>query len=169
MAYVINKHPAVRIDIMILQKYWPKMVGIVQRTGCTYFKEDWMNLPNGHDYVILRDIKSNDAWRLGNLIGLLYSLEWDSMFKEEEKPDPKTPDKFYILIKPRKKGKKNVPKDRKETGAGSESGNSGESGGSAGSESNSGSDTSGVEPVGDGFDNIHQLSIFEEADLNSDQ
>lgn len=163
MAYVINKHPAVRIDIMILQKYWPKLIGMIQRTGCTYFKEDRKELPNGHDYVMIRDVKSDNAWRLGELIGLLYSLEWDSLNGQDGAPEPRNPDKFYILIKPRKKGKKHVQKDRKEAGAGSEGGNTGEPGRTAGPEYNPGSDQGG-DGIADDPGDIHQLSIFEETD-----
>ena len=119
-SFVLFRNPDVRIDIMILQKYWPKLVSIIERTECTYYREDWLELENGQKYVALRDVKADRPHRLGELIGLFYSLEWDSL---TDTPDENKPaEKFYILIKPRKKGKKHDQKDRQETGAGREGG-----------------------------------------------
>ena len=119
MPYVICQHPATRIDIMILQEFWPKMVGMIQRTGCTYFKEDWMELPNGQSYICLRDVKAERGHQLGEFIGLLYGLEWEALQQPEDLQAPK---KFYILIKPRKKVKKDAEEHRQETDPGSEGG-----------------------------------------------
>lgn len=119
MAYMICKHPAVRIDIMVPQKFWPQLVGVIQNTGCEYFKEDWMELPNGKDYILLRDVKAEKPWRIGNLMKVLSRIETETEDGTE---------KFYVLIKPRKKGKKNVQKIRQEVYPGSEGGDAGESG-----------------------------------------
>ena len=89
MAYMICKHPVVRIDIMIPQKYWPQLVGVIQNTGCTYFKEDWMELPNGKDYILLRDVKAEKEYHLGNLFKTLSRMETEIEDGTE---------KFYILI-----------------------------------------------------------------------
>lgn len=154
MAYVICKNPMVRIDIMILQKYWPQMVGMIRQSGCTYFKEDWAELPNGHKYVMIRDVKSEHPNQLGTLFKMLNAMETTAQ---------ETKDKFYILIKPRKKGKKYVQKDRKEIGTGSESGNAGESG-DLQSEGNSEVDGSGFESTIPDPDDLRQLEM-----LNSEE
>lgn len=158
MAYVVCKHPVVRIDIMVPQKLWPQMIGFIKQSGCTYFKEDWIELPNERDYTVIRDIKSEHPWQLGILFGLIKTLESSEEYAES---------KIYILIKPRKKGKKHVQKNRKEAGAGSEGGNAGGSGdlqpgGTAGP------GESGTEFNIPGVDNIRQLEMFggEEGDTD---
>ena len=150
MAYMICKHPAVRIDIMVPQKYWPQLVGVIQNTGCEYFKEDWMELPNGKDYILLRDVKAEKPWQIGNLMKVLSRIETETEDVTE---------KFYVLIKPRKKGKKHVQKIRQEVYPGSEGGNAGESGDlQSGGTAEAGG--SGTEPDIPGADDICQLEMF---------
>lgn len=150
MAYMICKHPAVRMDIMVPQKYWPQLVGVIQNTGCEYFKEDWMELPNGKDYILLRDVKAKKTYYLGNLLKALTGIEAGCEDHEE---------KFYILIKPRKKGKKHVQKIRQEVYPGSEGGNAGESGDlQPGGTAEAGG--SGTEPDIPGTDDICQFEMF---------
>ena len=122
MPYVICQHPATRIDVMVLQEFWPKLVGMINRTGCRYFKEDWMELPNGQNYICLRDIKADKGHQLGEFLGLLYGLEWETVTAGTDEPK-----KFYILIKPRKKVKKDAEEHREEIHTGSEGGDRGES------------------------------------------
>lgn len=157
-SFVLFRNPDVRIDIMILQKYWPKLVSIIERTECTYYREDWLELENGRKYVALRDVKADRPHRLGELIGLFYSLEWDSL---TDTPDEtKSPEKFYILIKPRKKGGKHVQRNRQETGAGSEGGSAGGSGPDVPGK-DPGAGRSGAEPFVVGFYDIRQLEKFD--------
>ena len=122
MSYIICKHPACRIDLMVLENYWPQLASYVERCDCTYFKEDHVELPGGDKYVILRDVRSFKAYMVGELMKLFFKMESENPESEDGKQ------KFYILIKPRKKGKKIVSEDRTETDAGSEGGDSGESG-----------------------------------------
>ena len=119
---VIVKSPVVQIDIMVLQEYWPKLVSMIQEAGCKYDKEQWTELPTGSLYIRLENIQAEHEYQLGNLIGSLYAMESD---------EPKDR-KFYILVKTKKKVKKNDLENRQETGAGSESGDSGESSGNSG-------------------------------------
>lgn len=131
MAFMVNVHPAVRIDIMVPQKYWPKLVGLFPAYHANYYKEDWMELPNGHDYICLRDVKSESMHELGMLLTHIERMNSNMEAERLNDKESKIPEeKFYILIKPRKKGKTNAKENRKETGAGSEGGNRGESGNS---------------------------------------
>lgn len=126
MAHVIVKDPEVRIDIMVKKKHWPQVVSMIDRQHCSYFKEDELKPINGTHYVVLRDIKADHGHNLAELIRMLYLVGIDPLNEASEAEVAK--DKFYILIKPRKKGKKHDKKARKETGAGSKGGNGGESG-----------------------------------------
>ncbi len=157
-SFVLFSNPGVRIDIMILQKYWPKLVSIIERTDCRYYKEDWMELDNGQKYVILRDVKADRPNKLGELIGLFYSLEWDSL--TDTPAENKPPEKFYILIKPRKKGRKHVQENRTETGAGCESG-SGVGSGSDVPGKAPGAGRSGTEPFVVRANDIRQLEMYD--------
>ena len=123
MPYVICKHPVIRMDIMVLQQYWPQMAAIVQRTGCKYDKEDWIELSNNDRFVILRNVNSDHGYKLGELLGLLYSLEGQA------KADPDRANlKFYILLKPKKrKEKNNVHKNGQKVHSRGESGTGGAS------------------------------------------
>ena len=116
MPYIVNMHPVIKMDLMVLQKYMPKLIGAVINAGCEYEKEDWIELKNGQNYVILRDVRSKRGDQIGDLLKTLY--EMDNTVPDETGE----PQKFYILLKPRKKAKKNAQKDREETGAGSEGG-----------------------------------------------
>lgn len=123
MPYVVCMHPVIRMDIMVLQAFTPQIVNAVINTGCRYEKEDWIEEANGQKYLILRDIHADKGYQLGELLGKLYDL--DRIPADE----PNGPRKYYILLKPRKKVKKNVQKDRKETGAGRQGGAERESAG----------------------------------------
>lgn len=106
MAYVICKHPAVRMDLMVREEVWPKVVSIAQRTGVTYEKEEHVTPEGGEaKYILIRDLKGHapiGGNNLGEFIGLLYGLEWDDVIAQI--PEQK---KFYILMAPRKRGKGN--------------------------------------------------------------
>lgn len=127
MAYVIVKHPVVRMDLMVLEEFWPKVVSIMERTGVTYEKEERVTPENGTEtYVVIRDLKGHapiGGNNLGEFLGLFYGLEWG----EVTGGDQSKPKKFYILMSPRKRGKDNDHKDRTENHSGSEGGNPGES------------------------------------------
>lgn len=120
MAYMICKHPAVRMDLMVREECWAKVVSIAQRTGVTYEKEEHVDLEGGEKkYILIRDLKGHapiGGNNLGEFIGLLYGLEWDDVIAQI--PEQK---KFYILMTPRKRGKGNDRKDRKEADPGRES------------------------------------------------
>lgn len=32
MSYIVCKNPEVKMDLMVKKKYWPKMIGHIQRT-----------------------------------------------------------------------------------------------------------------------------------------
>lgn len=121
MPYIIHRHPAIRIDLVMKKVYWPKMAGIFQRCGCTYEREDPYELRKKGEWIRLVDIRGEKGWQTGALISLFYSLEWDALGSGQGLED-----KFYILVNPRRKEKKHVRKDRKEAGAGSEGGDRGE-------------------------------------------
>ena len=130
MNYSIMMHPVVRMDLIVDRKFEPQLVGYIQRMGCTYAEERNINgfEPSGKkEWVILKDVKGPNGGKLGELIGLFYSLEWGNLMSGDEQS------KFYIIMNPRRKGKKdNVCADRKETGTGSDSGDSGDEAGTAG-------------------------------------
>jgi len=116
MPYIVNMHPVIRMDIMAQQKYLHKLVGEVINRGCEYEKEDWVEVKNGGKYVVLRDVHAKRGDLLGDLLDALYDMD-NSIPDESGKPQ-----KFYILLRPRKKVKKNVQKDREKAGPRSESG-----------------------------------------------
>lgn len=128
MPYSVMKNPSVQIDLMVLEKYWPKLAGALDRTGCKYASETRTKKVNGNTYVVIRDIQADRNDWIGEALALFFGLEWYYLTdKQSEKPGK---DNFYILIRPRRKGRRRngVQKNREETGAGSESGNTGESG-----------------------------------------
>lgn len=142
MPYIVCKHPAVRMDIVVKKEYEPQLVGYFERMGCKYEKEDPYTPMKGVEYVILRDISAANGRSIGELLGLFYSLEWGHLVEGKES------DKFYIMVNPRRKkkgAKKHVQTNRPEPDQGSHSGNSGESSG------NPGPGTVGG-PAGDGID-----------------
>ena len=96
MPYIVCQHPAVRMDIMVLQQYWPTLVGMIERTGCTYFKEDWMEIESGQNYICLRDVKALKGHQIGEFLKELFTL--DDLTEIQGETGPK---KFYILTKPR--------------------------------------------------------------------
>ena len=143
MSYILHKSPAIKMDIMVLKEFQPQLIGYMQRMNCTYAKEEEIDPKNGKIYILLSDITSKNGKNLGELIGLYYSLEWGHLNDERD-------DKFYIILNPRrKKGKKNVHKDRKETDGRSESGNGGEAAGDSGSGPVGGSAGDGINPGAD--------------------
>lgn len=151
---VIVKSPVVQIDIMVLQEYWPKLVSMIQEAGCKYDKEQWTELPTGSLYIRLENIQSEHEYQLGNLIGSLYALESD---------EPKD-HKFYILVKTKKKVKKNDLENRSETGTGSESGDSGESSGNSGNGEDYRPGGDGDRPAVVNLDDFRGLEVLEGAD-----
>ena len=153
MPYVVCKHPVIRMDIMVLQSFTPQIIGAVMNTGCTYEKEDWVEQPNGQNYLVLRDVTADKGYKLGELIGRLYAMD-DTPGEES-----KALRKFYILLKPRKKAKKNVQKDRQEAGAGSESGAGRESTGDIQPGQDPGDRDGGNWFGGDGSNGFGHLSV----------
>lgn len=118
MSFVICKHPAARMDIMALEQYWPQIVSFMERTHVQYEKEEHV-VPEGSTdkYVVIRDLKGHcpvGGDNLGEFLGLLHAYE-----KE-------VTGKFYIMISPRKRGKKDDEsgkETRQKAGPGSEGGN----------------------------------------------
>jgi hypothetical protein len=117
MSYIISKNDNVRLDIMIVKKYQPQLIGYMRQYGCTYDREvDWKSDKDNH-YVILKDVKGEHGRDLGEVIGLFYSLEWNKLI------DGSSEDKFYITLNARRRAKDHAGKDRKETGEGRDGGN----------------------------------------------
>lgn len=148
MSVNMFKHPEVRIDVMVEKEFWPNIVSIIKSNDGSYFKEDTSEI-KGKTYILIRDVKTVHAYNLIRLIGMI------SAFSEKELD---AANKIYILIKPRKKVKKNVQKDRQETGTGSEGGNGGESGTDQPGE-DLGSVDGGSEPVERGDNACVQLKM----------
>ena len=119
MAINICKNPEVRIDIMVEKKYWPAIVTIIADREGSYFKEDHTKVKD-REYVLIRDVKTVHGYELKLLFDDLDRFEMNKVLGDGEDP------KIYILIKPRRKGKKYVQKHREEAGTGSEGGNGGE-------------------------------------------
>ena len=114
MHHVMVKHPGVQIDIMVPKEHWPKLVGIISRTNCFYKKEDEIDIPNGKSFVILRDVQAGSMHAISEFFDYLNLIQYDVEVKDGEQPK-KLEDKFYILMRPKKrKVKKNADKDRKE-------------------------------------------------------
>ena len=154
MSYMVCANPLVRIDIMVQQRFWPMLASSIQRCGCKYYKEDWVELSNGFSYVILRDVKADRPHSLGDMFRELHILEQE---------DQEGSGKFYILVKPRKRGRKHDQKDRKETGSGSNGGNEGEPRADEPGQ-DPGTGEGGNEPDISGSDNFRQLEMFEFTD-----
>lgn len=159
MSVNMFKHPGVRIDVMVEKEHWPKIVSIIQNNGGSYFKEDTSEI-KGKTYILIRDVKTVHAYSLFKLIEEL------STYAEGPLGDLNA--KIYILIKPRKKAKKNVQKDREEAGTGSEGGNGGESGADQSGE-DPGTGGSGTEPADIGNFSPVQLEIdLDFPEINTD-
>lgn len=121
MNYILCVNPNVRLDLMVEESFYPQLVSYVQRMGCTYAEERTAKPGNGRVYRVLKDIQGKTGGAVGELIGLFYSLEWNNL------KDGESGRKFYMMINPRRKGKKNnAGKNRKETDQGGNGGNSGE-------------------------------------------
>ena len=163
MPYIVCKHPVVRIDIMAPEQYWARLAGLVRQTNCIYADEEHVELPNGNKYVTIHDIKGARGHDIGDLLGLVYAMENEDMESLHNK--------FYILIKPYKRGKnKHVQEDRPETGAGCESGDAGESGDiQPGDGSESPEDRSEPGAPDDGGYQQLEISFEEDPDLADDQ
>lgn len=125
MPYIVCKHPGIRMDIMVRRQYWADVVGMIERTGCTYWREDHVEPVKDEPYVILRDIQAKKDHQLGEFLGLLYGLEWKAVTEPEIRDVPR---KFYILLRQRKgkKEKRHAEEVREEIRPGSESGDRGE-------------------------------------------
>ena len=156
MACSIIKAQSVQIDVMVLEKYWPKLAGIFQRTGCRYEKEDRTRIRGDKTYIILRDVQADKANCLGEAVGMFFGLEW--YFLTDESPRGRAKDNFYILMRPRRKGKKNVQKDRQEAGARCEGGDAGEPGTVQPGE-DFGCDAGGAEPCDAGADAVCEQPV----------
>lgn len=118
MSYVICKEPNIRIDLMVKKQYYPQLIGYFQRMGCTYKKEIERHFGNDESWIILKNVQADNGMKIGQLIGLFYSMDWQGLTEGKE-------DKFYILLNSWKKGKKYAGKDRKEIHQGSEVGTAG--------------------------------------------
>ena len=166
MSFNIFKHPEVRIDIMVEKQFWPAVVNIIGDRDGTYFKEDNSQVKD-REYVLIRDVKTVHAYELALLIEDISRFEQNKAMSDGVDP------KIYILIKPRKKGKNHVQKDREETGARSESGDGRESGTDQPGQ-DAGSGESGSEPVDAGDSGAVQLEmdipevVYEGGDYDGD-
>lgn len=118
--YIVSKSPVIRMDLMVKKEFQPQLVSYIERTGCTYEREDYSKPIDGSEWVCLKNVQGKTGWNLGELLGLFYSLEWGSNTEERV-------DKFYVILNAKKKGKKkNVCINRKEAGSGRKGGNAGE-------------------------------------------
>lgn len=129
MSYVICKHPAVKMSLMVPERFWADIVSMAKRTGCTYAKEEHVEPIKDNKYVIIRDIQSNYGNKLGEFLSYIHGIE-NILASNPEIPVAQK--KFYIMINTRnakkvKKGKNNAKEVRKEVHSGSEGRNSGES------------------------------------------
>ena len=123
MSFVVCKHPAVRMDLMILEEIWPRVASLAQANAVTYEKEEHVVPEGGKDkYVILRDLKGHcpvGGNNLGEFIGQVYTLSIAEAIAGGKK-------KFYVMISPRKRGKKDDEpgkENRQKADSGSEGGN----------------------------------------------
>ena len=131
--YIICKSEGIRMDLMVKKEFEAQLVGYFVRTGCRYEKEVELNPGNGEAWVCLKNVQATRGADIGELIGLLYSVQWGSAGEENH-------DKFYIILNANKKGKKQYAhKNRKEANGRSESGNSGKTSGDIQPEQNGGS------------------------------
>ena len=106
MSYVVCREKGIRLDLMAKKKFWPKMVGHIQRAECTYAEEKEIRI-GGVDWILVKDIQSKYGYETGALLGLFYGLEWENLQKGED-------EKFYILLSTDGKGaRKRVHKARK--------------------------------------------------------
>ena len=118
MSYIISKSPDVKMNLMVLKQYLPELAGYCERTGCKYDKEVAFDPGNGEEWVTLVNVSGGNGRKLGDLIGLFYSIEWKNLIEGIE-------DKFYIVLW-NEGGKKYVGKNRKKAGKRSKGGNAGE-------------------------------------------
>lgn len=118
MSYIVSKSPDVKMNLMVLKKHLPELAGYCERTGCKYDKEVAFDPGNGEEWVTLANVSGGNGRKLGDLIGLFYSIEWKNLTEGIE-------DKFYIVLW-NEGGKKYAGKNRKKAGKRSKGGNAGE-------------------------------------------
>ena len=146
MAYILSKSPVVRLDMMVEAEFYPQLVGYMQRMGCTYAEERKIEPGNGKQYAYLVDIQGQYGKNIGELIGLFYTLEWPALNDGKDS-------KFYLILNPKKKGKKkNGCEDRKAADEGCNGTAGGESAGGTESGQMDGSAGDGDGDWADGFD-----------------
>lgn len=156
MNYVVCANPNTSISLMVPEEFYPQLVSYVQRMGCKYAEERAAKPVNGRNYRVLKDISGPNGGAVGELLGLFYSLEWGSLVEGESQR------KFYIMINPRRKGKKkNAGKNRKEADQGSNRGNPGEPAADTGSEQVDRPAGGGIDAGDAGDDDLWELPRVE--------
>ena len=160
MSYVIFKHPAIRMDLMVRRELWPKLVSHIARCDCTYAEErTTVNKKTGEAWVCVKDVRSLRGYKIGELIGLFYGLEWEIVQKDEEDNA-----RFYILLNPRKGGYNNARKNRKTAGARRQGRNTGKPAGDIQPGPDSGHRGNDYQPACLSPDDIRGLEIPEISD-----
>ena len=155
MNYVFCKNQNLQLDLMVEEAFYPQMVSYIQRMGCRYREERAVTPRKGRIYHVLKDITGPNDAAVGEVIGLFYSLEWGSLLRGEER-------KFYIMVNPRRKGKKkHADKNRKKADQGSNCGDRGEPAGNSGSEPLGGSAGDGPDAGVIGADDLWELPRVE--------
>lgn len=158
MAHVICKHPMVRLDLRVKKQHWPKLASMIGRCQCHYEAEFESKVDStGEEWITLKDVQSLRGDQLGNLIGLFYSMEWDSVTEGKE-------DKFYIMLNMKKREKKYDHEHREKVGPGCESRNSGKSAGDIRFGPNSGLGGNGDRACVVDADDLRGLPVLESAD-----
>lgn len=103
MSAVIIKDDKVSLGLLVKKDFWPAVVGYMDQLGLVYGSEKQINSEVFGECVKIRDIRGR-----GDTIAMLIADLTEN------------PDKVYILLNTNKRRKrKNVRKDRKEAGAGS--------------------------------------------------
>lgn len=106
MSAVIIKDDKVSLGLLVKKEVWPETVGFLDRLGLTYTSEKQINSEVLGECIKIRDIQGR-----GDMLAELIS--WMAVNYQS---------KVYILLNTNKRRKrKNVRKDRKEAGAGSNS------------------------------------------------
>ena len=156
MNYIVQANPNVRLDLMVEESFYPQLVSYCERMKCKYAEEHTVKPVKDRVYHVLKDISGPNGACVGELIGLFYSLEWGNLIEGG------THKKFYIMINPRRKGKKkNAGKNRKEADQGSNGGAAGEPSGDSGSGPVGGPAGDGASAGTDGTDDLWELPRVE--------
>lgn len=159
MSYVVCRDEGIQMDLMVKKKYWPKLIGHIQRSECTYKEEKEIEI-SGESWIRVVDIQAKYGYELGGLLGLFYGMEWDSLKQEDET-------KFYILLGNKKEAGRNARKTRKKAHAGRKGGADGKPAGDIrpGKAAGPGGDGAGAgDPGADAVWGIEGLEIPDHGD-----